>query len=356
MTDALLTKIDHHCGEMDFGTVLSLCKDYDLPHFGKFLTTLLSNYRTGLDSNGGLTQYKHYFDTIVFQIDNPHNNSHDNIYVRLLCNWTNDLNHLWSKMIPVNSHVQLTDDDKEADYWVIINKPPDNAYYIPKKTIVFQMEPIKSTWMSENFDPSIFFKIFDHANDYNNIEWHLSVDHHYLSTTPITKSPELKGRVSAVLSNKYWDPLHILRLDFMTLADKEIPFDVFGTNLGYKSYMGKLPYHEKDKALFPYQYHFNAENHAIPNYFTEKIIDGILCECLCFYMGAPNIGDYIDHRAFIVLNLEDVEGSIRTIKEAIANNEWSLRLPYIKAAKHKILSEMNFFTRIENEFKNELEL
>ncbi len=105
---------------------------------------------------------------------------------------------------------------------------------------------------------------------------------------------------------------------------------------------------EKDKAMFPYKYVFNAENHEIRNYYTEKLIDGILAECLVFYWGCPNIRDFFDERAYVKLELADFEKDFQTIVRAIEENWWEKRLPYIREAKQRILNETQFFPRIES--------
>jgi hypothetical protein len=152
-----------------------------------------------------------------------------------------------------------------------------------------------------------------------------------------------------VLSDKYRDLGHVKRIDFVKfLETKGLRVDVFGGNkFMWQNYKGSLPYHAKDDAMFPYKYVFNVENHEIRNYYTEKFIDGILAECLVFYNGCINIGDFFDTRAFVWLELVDFEHDYAIVKQAIEENWWEQRLPYIQAAKRKILNEMQFFPRLE---------
>jgi hypothetical protein len=72
------------------------------------------------------------------------------IYVKMLCNWTSSeqLCKEWSNMCNdpdefrwKDIRLTWTDDVNIIDYYVIINSPPPNTYYDPKKTIVFQREP-----------------------------------------------------------------------------------------------------------------------------------------------------------------------------------------------------------------------
>jgi hypothetical protein len=105
--------------------------------------------------------------------------------------------------------------------------------------------------------------------------------------------------------------------------------------------------------MFPYKYTFNVENHSIKNYYTEKLIDGILAETLVFYSGCYNARDYIDERAFVYLELSNFEKDFQTIKKAIEEDWYTQRLPYIKEAKQKILNELQFFPRLYAIINNE---
>ncbi len=285
------------------------------------------------------------------------------IKIKLLCNWcsSDKLTSLWNKMSKGNytwNNIVLVVNE-EPDYWVIINGVFDpNEKYDRKKTIVFRMEPkmkdninIWKEWADPN--PSDFLKVFKHENknEFNNCEWHISLTYNQLSNFTFRKI--YNKELSTVLSSKYSDIGHVKRINFVRFIEKHIVVHVYGDNKwNYKNYKGSLPYHQKDNALIPYKYTFNCENHFLPNYFTEKLIDGILSECLVFYCGCPNIKNYIDDKAFIYLELSNFEKDINIIIHAINNNLYEERLPYIRQMKQKILNELQFFPRLENFFKN----
>src|SRR5439155_17580561 len=132
-------------------------------------------------------------------------------------------------------------------------------------------------------------------------------------------------------------PGHRLRADFIRHLERA------GTDIDVYGWDSKplVPY--KDDGLLPYRYTFAAENTFERNYFTEKIVDAILAECLCFYWGCPNLEDYLGHDAFIRLPLDDFEQSRELIERSIANGEWERRLPTIRAAKETLLDEPQFF-------------
>lgn len=284
------------------------------------------------------------------------------IRVLLACNWSDSKSicDLWNRMSKNNDYswdkIQIVWEEP-CDYYCIINKPfDDNLKYIPEKTIIFRMEPKMETntflwgdfWSKPNEKDFKF--VGYHEKHFNNNEWHLSKNYSQLSSEPIIKDNNLSFTLSTILSSKYIDPGHIKRIDFMKFFENKGCLDVhvYGQNkFLWKNYKGSLPPHKKDDSLFPYKYAFNVENFSIKNYYTEKLIDGILAETLVFYSGCYNIKDFIDERAFVYLELSNFENDYEIIKSAIMNDLWSERIEYIRAAKKKILNELQFFPRLE---------
>jgi len=151
--------------------------------------------------------------------------------------------------------------------------------------------------------------------------------------------------MAACVSAKYFDPGHVKRVDFLRFLDgQDLDLDIYGDSAnGFRRACGPTPPHDKSAAVLPYRYYFDAENNAAPNFFTEKIVDCLLGEALCFYWGCPNLDSFFDPRAFIRLELEDFEADLAQIRAAIAADEWSARLPFIRAEKRRILDDYQFF-------------
>lgn len=288
------------------------------------------------------------------------------IRVKLLCNWctSEQLAKLWDKMSRGNfswNTVSIVWSDP-VDFYVIINHPPVGEVYDKKRTIVFQMEPHMDKnikWKEwSNPDSKEFLKVCKHREgEYNNNEWHLSKTYSQLCSENILKNPKYNNVISAILSANYQDIGHVKRVDFVKFLEKKgLPVHVYGNNRwNYKDYKGSLPYHCKDEGILPYKYTFNGENNDISYYYTEKLIDGILGECLTFYWGCQNIKELIDPRAYIQLELSNFEKDYEIVKKAIEEDWHTQRLPYIQEAKRKILNELQFFPRLErilNNFKN----
>lgn len=266
------------------------------------------------------------------------------ITIKLLCNWTTtyDLSEKWTKMLPPNSDLQLiTEKDLEPDFYIIINGTSDR--FVHSKTIIFMMEPYHEKYFPSH-ERAKFLLFLDHSVHPNLSEWHLSFSYSNL----LNYSPNKTKVLSSVVSSKYEDPGHKLRINFLKEYEKNNNIDLYGVDnkMSFKNYKYPLPYMKKDMGLFPYKYHINVENNAIPNYFTEKICDAILSECLIFYQGAPNITDHIDPRAFIMVDFSDITSTTQIINKAIENGEWEKRLPYIREMKRQIITKMSVFQRI----------
>lgn len=279
--------------------------------------------------------------------------------VLLYCNWcsSKDLCNLWNKMSKDNytwNNIEVVFEEP-ADYYCVINAPPNGTNIDLSKCIYFQMEPNMDKhpekWGDYWSKPKKEDLLYCGTPDlhFSNTEWHLSKTYNELMSEKISKNEKICNIMSTVLSDKYSDLGHQRRVDFVKFLEKKgMEVDVFGGNrFLWKNYKGSLPSHKKDDALFPYKYTFNCENHSNKNYCTEKLYDGILAECLVFYSGCYNIRDVIDERAFVYLELSNFEKDYELIKKAINDNWWQFRLPYIKAMKKKILNEMQFFPRIE---------
>ncbi|NLR56940.1 hypothetical protein HGH93_02430 [Chitinophaga polysaccharea] len=173
---------------------------------------------------------------------------------------------------------------------------------------------------------------------------HLSnEERQYLRRTGVPK----RELFSSVTSELGYMKGHRLRLELIYMLDKKISagFDLWGKKYTgnffneIRAYKGELV--NKYDALWKYQYHFACENSFFQNYFTEKIIDPIITETLCFYDGCENIDAFIDERSYIRVNVHDPFSAIEKIIHSIDDNEWSKRVRYIKQQKKRVVKELN---------------
>ncbi len=165
--------------------------------------------------------------------------------------------------------------------------------------------------------------------------------------TILFRSYEKQKLLSTVTSDLGWLEGHQRRSIFIHYLDRIIEegFDIYGKSYNGKflhlleNYRGELKY--KFEGLLPYCYHFTCENSFLENYFTEKIVDPILAESLCFYDGCTNIETFIDDRSFIRIDISQPEVAAETICRAIQDNEYSKRFNYIKDQKKRLLTTLN---------------
>ena len=274
----------------------------------------------------------------------------NNKKVKLMCNWlsNDELCKLWEKMNDDIFNITTTSSN-DCDYFVIINKPQLFEYYDPKRTIVFRMEPDTETnlnwdWFLQRGEKKSDFMFFgDLSKHMNNNEWHLSLNYRQL-LEPIQKTKIL----SAVVSGLNFMDGHKFRINLVQELQRKTGIDVFGKGSLhlFSPHLGELPYHKKDDGVLPYKYHIAIENCNMDNYFTEKLIDGILGECLCFYWGCKNIDKYFND-CYIQLPF-DIEKSIEIIIKSIQDNEYEKRIDKIREMKMKVLNEYQFFPRLNS--------
>jgi len=66
------------------------------------------------------------------------------------------------------------------------------------------------------------------------------------------------------------------------------------------------------------------------NFFSEKLIDALLCECVPIYWGCPNIGEFMDTSGMIICK---DEAELRSAILAASPEGYQRRLPALRAIK-----------------------
>jgi len=247
-----------------------------------------------------------------------------------------------------------------ADYILVVNSAKNFYPSITElhRIIFMKMEPGFMDPFWRDVDKQLVKAKIVHGSDhdntnYNNLEWHINKTRGELLISDYANMKTKEGIVSSIISGKAFTDGHMIRKAFALHAQNFIQWDAYGNygahNDNWNRYLGAPRY--KDEALIPYKYSFACENSFINGYVTEKLVDCILTETLCFYSGAPNVSKFIDPNAYIQLDLKgtsvaDWETHIKIMNDAIANREWEKRLTSIKEAKRKILTETGMFPRL----------
>ena len=72
----------------------------------------------------------------------------------------------------------------------------------------------------------------------------------------------------------------------------------------------------KSEGLAAYRYSIVIENSREEGYFTEKLIDALLCRTVPIYWGAPDIAKFFDMRGMIVCqSLNDIQAAVAGLSE-----------------------------------------
>jgi alpha(1,3/1,4) fucosyltransferase len=166
------------------------------------------------------------------------------------------------------------------------------------------MFPIVFTWNDTLVDGKHFFKF----------KWPLSVDWPPIETIPFSDR-KLLVNISANKYNRHKLELYSERRAAIKYFEKTLPdnFALYGigwnspatrrqrllkfTTPHYHSYRGVVD--SKTSVLPKHRFALCYENACDPGWITEKIFDCLRCGCVPVYLGAPNIADYVDSKAFV---------------------------------------------------------
>lgn len=93
---------------------------------------------------------------------------------------------------------------------------------------------------------------------------------------------------------------------------------------------GYAPFKDKADGLAAYRFSVVIENIQERNYFTEKLVDAVLCQTVPIYWGCPNIGDFFDTSGMILCQSAQ---EMRAAIEAADAAQYEALVPGLHAAK-----------------------
>lgn len=108
-------------------------------------------------------------------------------------------------------------------------------------------------------------------------------------------APKTKN-VSMVASNKNWTPLQQWRVAIADLLNKEYSdvVDTYGASVGRNIKF-------VEEGLTNYRFSIAVENVALPNYFTEKILNCFAVGTVPIYLGCRNISSFFNPKGIITM-------------------------------------------------------
>ncbi len=171
---------------------------------------------------------------------------------------------------------------------------------------------------------------------------------------PFSKTKNL----SVINSIKQSTEGHRKRVNLINNIVKKYPndIDVWGSitrgreNSG--PYKTKLPPKNKKNGILPYKYHLTIENGSSPFYFSEKIVDPLLCWSMPIYWGCKNIDKFLPKGSYINIdiNKKGVEDEIISISKS---NIMEDNIDNIAEARELMLNKYNLWPTIKYSLETE---
>ncbi len=244
---------------------------------------------------------------------------------------------------------------KEYDWIVVIDDIPKvipkrtEALLCPKENTIFiTAEPSSITKYGKGFTSQFEYvitnqdeKALPHKNAIRSQTGNIWFYGKTYDEIVAVKEPTKTKKLSTVCSNKQQGhTIHKLRYDFTKIMEDRIP-ELARFGKGFKWIETKA------EAIDDYEFHIAIENHYDPHVWTEKLADTFLGFAVPIYYGCPNIYDYFPEDSIILIDIYDVENSIKKIKKIIAiPGEYERRLPAIKEARRRVIEEYNMLIMI----------
>lgn len=154
-------------------------------------------------------------------------------------------------------------------------------------------------------------------------------------------SQKREKKICLLSSDKKYTVGHKKRVWFIQQIQKYMPdikIDVYGN--------GFTPFDDKYDVLKNYEYSIVIENSSYPDYFTEKILDCYLMGCYPIYYGCKEIHNYFSRDSMTLIDINNVQDSIETIKYVLDSNLFIKRQDALRESKSRVLYNYNLYNVI----------
>lgn len=267
-----------------------------------------------------------------------------------------------NKFIWGNNCFYINKDIEKCDYWVVIDNLLNTEKVIcsVKNTLLITGEPPLLKKYNKSFVKQFgailtCHRMINHPNIIisqqglpwmagakyikEKNEWDLNnfISHNDFK---LNNLPNKLNKIAVITSNKAHSKGHRERLNFILKLKNEMKekVDIFGN--------GFASVEDKYEILKKYKYALVIENCSYPNYWTEKLADAFLSNTYPIYYGCSNINKYFSKDALTIINIKNVESSIKKIQYILNNNLYTESFDAILSAKDLVLEKYNIFNVI----------
>lgn len=258
-----------------------------------------------------------------------------------------------SHLIPgYKDRFQLTDGD-DYTHVLIFNVAMPNIEHIPKENVIgLAYEPPYFLGLSQEFvtyAQKYIGKYF--IGDKYDLPLPFIEHYSYMwHCTPLDNIPMKNARniMSIIISNKKGAPGHKYRHDIVDVILKtDLPIDIYGN--GCQAYQ-----HLRDERIkgefteyepyLAYDFHIAIENFQTNHYFSEKIVNALLCSTIPIYLGCKNIHHYFPNSTLPLSgNLSEAVSLLRAILRDPAKYKRSIDISSIKTTTNLLSNVENLF-------------
>ena len=166
-------------------------------------------------------------------------------------------------------------------------------------------------------------------------------------TTPLIELPIKTKKISLMISKRTHTVGHMYRHMLCSeILNTRLPIDIYGNGCKFYynvtdsrikgEFEGKEPY-------LDYQFHIAIENFQTPHYFSEKIMDPLLCNTVPIYLGCNNIDTYFPNS--VIQLTGHIKEDMQLLTDICLNSA-----PYIKPLDIDQIKQTISFTNIVQKF------
>ena len=239
-----------------------------------------------------------------------------------------------------DKNVYITNDDDYTHVVILNIAMPRIPEHIPKANVLgLAYEPIQYLGLSERFIEYAKAKIGTYyIGDKGDLPEPFREHYGYMwHMTPLMHVPLKTNIISIMISLKYQMPGHKYRHDLtMRILTEQLPVDIYGR--GCKIYNTPSPFLKGEftdsEPYKHYEFHIAIENVQSNHYFSEKIVNPLLCNTTPVYLGCKHIQDYFPEE--VICMSGNVDEDIELIKNIIRTPDRYKKTIDVKKIKKRV--------------------
>jgi hypothetical protein len=238
-----------------------------------------------------------------------------------------------------DKEIYITNND-DYTHVIILNTAMPNINIAKENVIGFAFEPPKFLNLTEQF---INYARKNIGKYYIGDELGLGLPFierysHMWYNPLLVKEPQKNKLISMMVSEKMNEIGHQYRHTLVNkILETNLPIDIYGRGCKFYSFMGDERIKGEFKEIEPYEkykFHICIENIPLKHYFSEKIMNPLLCNTTPIYLGCENIENYFPNNTIILTG--EIIKDITLLQDICKNTEKYSKNINIEKVKDRI--------------------